>query len=83
MAMPINLAGWAGPLYGVDGQPISMPSMQPAANFFQPAAVPMGTAVDPVAVPMGSVQNAIPLAPTMYYYQPQSDNAVPMGTAIS
>jgi hypothetical protein len=83
MATPINLAGWAGPLYGADGQPIAMPSMQPAANFFMPAAVPMGTTVDPVAVPMGSVQNAIPLAPTMYYYQPQSDDSVPMGTALS
>ena len=65
--------------FGADGQQVAMPAMQPAANFLQPQAVPMGTAVDPVTVPLGVT---LPITTASYYYQPQADETVPMGTVI-
>lgn len=90
MATPIAMSNWGGPLYGADGRPIAL---QPAANFLEPQAVPMGTVVNPIAVPLvGAPPTLVPMAHAVgggataaqpvYYYQPQADSTVPMAIPL-
>ena len=79
----------------IDGQvvvPGQAMALTPAMNFYQPAAVPMGSPAQPISVaqpmgqpPMGmgmAQPGSIPQAPIAYYYSPQGDEVVPMGTVL-
>ena len=64
-----------------------LPTRVPACNFYQPHAVPMGSVAQPVAF-MAQHRPVQPLRPTMvpqqqaYYYVPQADDILPMGTVL-
>ena len=60
-----------------------MMTQMPAASFYTPEEVPMGTAVSPVALQEAA---PVPMGQTVYYYQPDvmepTAKALPMGHVL-